>query len=320
MTNKPTNPTPGRLKRYEAALRSIAANTCCDSCQEAALVARKALAEPEPGKERTGAEPPCAICRRDANHPIHCGKSEGHRYEPQASPAASPQRELLQEACAEVYLHGKYQWLTQQMRTVVKEAFADAIDTHFAKDPSSELKVDRWWRAEGVASPAEKREPGHDESHWRNNSERVRPPRETDIQWPSNPGGEPTPENRTDIPHSIGLVGYDGSPQEEVKRLRHQLKTLKESTQLTMVMRLRNQYDEQVKRAESAEQAAAQARKERDELQPWLRHFDDCAFLVRTKETRDEDGESWYQVIPEAQRAPCSCGLAAAIEKQGGKQ
>lgn len=33
------------IDRLEAALRSIAANACCDSCREAALVARKALEE-----------------------------------------------------------------------------------------------------------------------------------------------------------------------------------------------------------------------------------------------------------------------------------
>ena len=32
----------GRIEKLEAALRSIAANACCDSCREAALVARKA--------------------------------------------------------------------------------------------------------------------------------------------------------------------------------------------------------------------------------------------------------------------------------------
>jgi len=34
-----------RIEALEAALRSIAANTCCDKCQEAALVARAALGE-----------------------------------------------------------------------------------------------------------------------------------------------------------------------------------------------------------------------------------------------------------------------------------
>ena len=34
--------------RFRSALRSIAANTCCDNCQEAALVAKAALAEPTP--------------------------------------------------------------------------------------------------------------------------------------------------------------------------------------------------------------------------------------------------------------------------------
>ena len=35
-----------RIKELTEALESIAANTCCDGCQEAALVARKALQEP----------------------------------------------------------------------------------------------------------------------------------------------------------------------------------------------------------------------------------------------------------------------------------
>jgi hypothetical protein len=33
----------GRIEKLETALRSIAANACCDSCREAALVARKEL-------------------------------------------------------------------------------------------------------------------------------------------------------------------------------------------------------------------------------------------------------------------------------------
>jgi hypothetical protein len=32
-----------RIEKLETALRSIVANACCDSCREAALVARKAL-------------------------------------------------------------------------------------------------------------------------------------------------------------------------------------------------------------------------------------------------------------------------------------
>ena len=32
-----------RIAKLKTALRSIAANACCDSCREAALVARKAL-------------------------------------------------------------------------------------------------------------------------------------------------------------------------------------------------------------------------------------------------------------------------------------
>jgi len=38
-----------RIEQLEAALRSIAANTCCDKCQEAALVARAALGEKKDG-------------------------------------------------------------------------------------------------------------------------------------------------------------------------------------------------------------------------------------------------------------------------------
>jgi hypothetical protein len=34
------------VERLRAALKSIARNTCCDRCQEAALVAKAALAEP----------------------------------------------------------------------------------------------------------------------------------------------------------------------------------------------------------------------------------------------------------------------------------
>ena len=37
------NKATDRIEKLEAALRSIAANACCDSCREAALVARKAL-------------------------------------------------------------------------------------------------------------------------------------------------------------------------------------------------------------------------------------------------------------------------------------
>jgi hypothetical protein len=36
-----------RIEKLEAALRSIAANACCDGCREAALVARRALIEKE---------------------------------------------------------------------------------------------------------------------------------------------------------------------------------------------------------------------------------------------------------------------------------
>jgi len=35
------------IERLESGLQSIADNTCCSTCQEAKLVARKALAQPE---------------------------------------------------------------------------------------------------------------------------------------------------------------------------------------------------------------------------------------------------------------------------------
>lgn len=41
-----------RIEQLEAALKSIAKNTCCDKCQEAALVAREALED----RERQGHE------------------------------------------------------------------------------------------------------------------------------------------------------------------------------------------------------------------------------------------------------------------------
>lgn len=42
---KAMKPAADRIEALELALRSIAANTCCDKCQEAALVARTALGE-----------------------------------------------------------------------------------------------------------------------------------------------------------------------------------------------------------------------------------------------------------------------------------
>jgi hypothetical protein len=40
-----------RCKAYRSALQSIAANTCCDRCQEAALVAKAALTPPPAAEE-----------------------------------------------------------------------------------------------------------------------------------------------------------------------------------------------------------------------------------------------------------------------------
>ena len=43
ISNRRAREAADRIEKLEAALRSIAANACCDSCREAALVARKAL-------------------------------------------------------------------------------------------------------------------------------------------------------------------------------------------------------------------------------------------------------------------------------------
>ena len=43
ISNRRASEAADRIEKLEAALRSIAANACCDSCREAALVARKAL-------------------------------------------------------------------------------------------------------------------------------------------------------------------------------------------------------------------------------------------------------------------------------------
>ena len=40
---RPISEAADEIERLRAALRSIAANACCDSCREAALVARAAL-------------------------------------------------------------------------------------------------------------------------------------------------------------------------------------------------------------------------------------------------------------------------------------
>jgi hypothetical protein len=43
ISNRRAREAADHIEKLEAALRSIAANACCDSCREAALVARKAL-------------------------------------------------------------------------------------------------------------------------------------------------------------------------------------------------------------------------------------------------------------------------------------
>ncbi|MEU8158161.1 hypothetical protein AB0B94_31285 [Micromonospora sp. NPDC048986] len=54
----------------------------------------------------------------------------------------------LDGACFSVYLHGDDRWLTRQMTTEEREAFADACDRHRLTWPADDQGVpfDRWWR------------------------------------------------------------------------------------------------------------------------------------------------------------------------------
>lgn len=57
-------------------------------------------------------------------------------------------RHVLDGACHSVWLHGDWYWLTRQMTTPEKEAFADAVDRFSATlEPDEPGPVtDRWWR------------------------------------------------------------------------------------------------------------------------------------------------------------------------------
>lgn len=61
----------------------------------------------------------------------------------------------LDGACHSVWLHGKWRWLTSQMTTPEKEAFADAVDRagDVLADGEDRLPVDRWWREPVGALP-----------------------------------------------------------------------------------------------------------------------------------------------------------------------
>lgn len=56
----------------------------------------------------------------------------------------------LDGACFSVYLHGKWWWLTRNMTTPEREAFADAADRHRATWPADDqgTPMDRWWRVD----------------------------------------------------------------------------------------------------------------------------------------------------------------------------
>jgi len=59
----------------------------------------------------------------------------------------------LDGACHSVWLHGKWRWLTSQMTTEEREAFADAVDRYgdLLADGEERLPVERWWR-DGVTA------------------------------------------------------------------------------------------------------------------------------------------------------------------------
>lgn len=62
----------------------------------------------------------------------------------------------LDAACFSVYLHGDDRWLTSQMTTEEREAFADACDRHRGTWPLADqgAPFERWWRdSEPVGGP-----------------------------------------------------------------------------------------------------------------------------------------------------------------------
>lgn len=61
----------------------------------------------------------------------------------------------MDSACHSVWLRVKWRWLTWQMTTEEKEAFADAVDRagDVLADGESRLPVDRWWREPVGALP-----------------------------------------------------------------------------------------------------------------------------------------------------------------------
>ncbi len=64
-------------------------------------------------------------------------------------------QDAIDGACHSVYLHGKWKWLTQQMTTPEKEAFADACDRGLADIENDKPHlVPRWWR-DDYTGPAE---------------------------------------------------------------------------------------------------------------------------------------------------------------------
>lgn len=73
-----------------------------------------------------------------------------------ADPGPAPTTPL-DEAAHSVWLHGNWRWLTRNMATEEREAFADAVDRvhtrNNADEPELNLSpVDRWWRDDGPLS------------------------------------------------------------------------------------------------------------------------------------------------------------------------
>jgi len=74
---------------------------------------------------------------------------------------------VLDAAAHSVWLHAKWRWLTSQMTTKEREAWADAVDRASAQlnadDPDlNAAPVDRWWRAGTRPAPGSP-EPAHDQ-------------------------------------------------------------------------------------------------------------------------------------------------------------
>jgi hypothetical protein len=69
----------------------------------------------------------------------------------------------LDAAASSVWLHGDWRWLTRNMTTDEREAFADACDRHNNTAPPDDRvsPVERWWRDDAPLQPQQQRASGH---------------------------------------------------------------------------------------------------------------------------------------------------------------